>query len=273
MNKVIIGAAGLLLSSTALAAVIESKAAAPLDNSMIHNAMLIDWTGKSMAAQAASDSKDFAEVANKQVAEPSAPEIPSTTAMTDADPAIEPVGTWGAQDGMGGPDEPDAVTTAAAAPATSYPACAPGPGDDNCIQLYEPGVSQAYAAWQAGYLPGSEQVGMGGPDEPVDGTGAVPAATADDYPPCQSRSDDRCIQLHEPGVRESLAAHEASRLNGEQLAMGGPEEDVFVVPASSQSDELAAYDEPLPEDLVLPEDEELAYTDAPTRSDDGTMAI
>jgi hypothetical protein len=61
------------------------------------------------------------------------------------------------------------VTTAAAAPATSYRACSPGPGDDNCIQLYEPGVSATYAAWQANSgMAGAEQTAMGGPEEPVE---------------------------------------------------------------------------------------------------------
>ena len=65
---------------------------------------------------------------------------------------------------------------------------------------------------------------MGGPYEPVDDSAALPAedmaanenaelATADvayagtggpiaetGYPPCRSDSDDRCIQLYEPGV-------------------------------------------------------------------------
>ena len=31
--------------------------------------------------------------------------------------------------------------------ASNYPPCGPGPGDDNCIQLYEPGVRTALASW------------------------------------------------------------------------------------------------------------------------------
>lgn len=63
---------------------------------------------------------------------------------------------------MGGP-----VETAA----DMWPACRPGPGDDRCIQLYEPGVVQALAA-----VKGNAEVGMGGPYEPApEGTKAEPA--------------------------------------------------------------------------------------------------
>ncbi len=82
---------------------------------------------------------------------------------------------YGAATGMGGPYEP--VDTAAAdltprPAAQNYPACRPGPGDDNCIQLYEPGVRQQLAAWTqpTGGFAGTSgtQVAMGGPYEPVD---------------------------------------------------------------------------------------------------------
>lgn len=77
--------------------------------------------------------------------------------------------------GVGGPYE--AADTAAAdlapRPAThNYPACRPGPGDDNCIQLYEPGVQQRLASWSqpAGGFAGAAdtQIAMGGPYEPAD---------------------------------------------------------------------------------------------------------
>lgn len=56
-------------------------------------------------------------------------------------------------------------------PATeNYAACDPGPGDDNCIQLYEPGVRTALASWSGmgGYIGTEAQSAMGGPYEPVD---------------------------------------------------------------------------------------------------------
>jgi len=67
-----------------------------------------------------------------------------------------------AETGMGGPLEE--VGTKQTAASTGYPACDPGPGDDNCIQLYEPGVLPALAAWK-----GSSDVAMGGPFEAADG--------------------------------------------------------------------------------------------------------
>lgn len=64
---------------------------------------------------------------------------------------------------MGGPAE-----TAA----DIWPTCRPGPGDDRCIQLYEPGVTQALAA-----LKGNAEIGMGGPLEPApEGTKAETSA-------------------------------------------------------------------------------------------------
>jgi len=74
---------------------------------------------------------------------------------------------------------------------TNYPPCAPGPGDDRCIQLYEPGVRMALASWNqptGGLADGSATTAMGGPYEPVadasgetamNGDGAVDAATGE----------------------------------------------------------------------------------------------
>jgi hypothetical protein len=80
--------------------------------------------------------------------------------------------------GVGGPDEAVQVASAELAPrpaAGNYPPCRPGPGDDNCIQLYEPGVREQLASWNqpTGGLAGVEtQTAMGGPYEPVE-TGAA----------------------------------------------------------------------------------------------------
>jgi hypothetical protein len=141
--------------------------------------------------------------------------------------------------GMGGPIEqadagPNADLTPR--PATQdYPPCDPGPGDDNCIQLYEPGVRAQLASWNqptGGLADGSATSAMGGPYEPVDearvetasadaGTTATvgeteetelaahsdmqgvggPVEAQSGYPPCSpGPGDDRCIQLYERGV-------------------------------------------------------------------------
>jgi len=92
---------------------------------------------------------------------------------------------------VGGPDEeagtaPTLIAAADTSPrpaAQNYPACAPGPGDDNCIQLYEPGVRTALAAWTqptgglaepgqamaSAEQAGEDANGVGGPYEPVEG--------------------------------------------------------------------------------------------------------
>ncbi|WP_129792500.1 hypothetical protein [Sphingosinicella sp. CPCC 101087] len=49
----------------------------------------------------------------------------------------------------------------------SYRPCRPGPGDDNCIQLYERGVRASYAGWlrQRGADEAPTRLAMGGPTE------------------------------------------------------------------------------------------------------------
>lgn len=72
--------------------------------------------------------------------------------------------------GQGGPFE-----AAAAGASTMWPACRPGPGDDNCIQTYERGVGRAYSQWSAV----RSRMGVGGPDEMVTGKDAMAAASTD----------------------------------------------------------------------------------------------
>jgi hypothetical protein len=78
--------------------------------------------------------------------------------------------------GVGGPDleeaaaSPALLAVADTSPrpaAQNYRACAPGPGDDNCIQLYEPGVRTALAAWTG--PSDADARGVGGPYVPVEG--------------------------------------------------------------------------------------------------------
>jgi hypothetical protein len=82
-------------------------------------------------------------------------------------------------EGVGGPLETAALDLATRPAAQDYPPCRPGPGDDNCIQLYEPGVRTALAAWNrpTGGLSDGDvaAVAMGGPYEPV---GAASSETA-----------------------------------------------------------------------------------------------
>ena len=89
--------------------------------------------------------------------------------------------------GMGGPYEEaygSGSVSLTPRPATeNYPPCDPGPGDDNCIQLYEEGVRDQLAAWNrptGGLADGSATTAMGGPFEAADQAPASkPAAQPD----------------------------------------------------------------------------------------------
>ncbi|HYJ51552.1 MAG TPA: hypothetical protein VEW04_00105 [Allosphingosinicella sp.] len=162
----------------------------------------------------------------------------------DLDLAVKPdevqpdqVGT-----GVGGPlEEVDTAAVSLAAltprPAThNYPPCSPGPGDDNCIQLYERGVRQQLASWTGptGGLGSSDEVqtasadtvtdtGVGGPYEPVD--------TSMDTAMAGDGSVDGA--LGEVASDETLTASADAANAGAYTGMGGPLEEVAPVKASS----------------------------------------
>ena len=96
----------------------------------------------------------------------------------EADPDMDLAATPVDEAPLDTPVETAAPVTIASADLTTrpaadnYPPCAPGPGDDRCIQLYEPGVRMALASWNqptGGLADGSATTAMGGPYEPVDG--------------------------------------------------------------------------------------------------------
>jgi hypothetical protein len=102
------------------------------------------------------------------------PEVP-----VDVEPADE---TLGADEVAPAPETTLAAADIAPRPAAqNYPACRPGPGDDSCIQLYEPGVQVALASWTqpTGGLADGTQTAMGGPYEPVDGADTDMAMAGD----------------------------------------------------------------------------------------------
>ena len=87
--------------------------------------------------------------------------------------------------GMGGPYEEvygSGSVSLTPRPATeNYPPCDPGPGDDNCIQLYEDGVREQLAGWNrptGGLANGSATTAMGGPFEAADQAPATKPAAA-----------------------------------------------------------------------------------------------
>jgi hypothetical protein len=124
--------------------------------------------------------------------------------------------------GVGGPIEQAELTPRPAA--GNYPPCDPGPGDDNCIQLYESGVRAQLASWNAptgGLADGSSTTAMGGPFEPVadhaqaSATGAMHADAA---------MNDRTIDtsVAEPqGVPLGTAV---SDVDAQHQGVGGPVE-------------------------------------------------
>ncbi|MBX3561412.1 MAG: hypothetical protein KF780_06320 [Sphingomonas sp.] len=237
MKAYYIGAAALLLGTSALAGKMAIDVADPafdakpvaagwsegfgpvIDKGMAPTSEPLAYTGKGMDDSWAA-------------ADPPAQLDPADPVLTD-DPAGTgaPVDTLDATTAYG---EAAPVQTAALdltpRPAThNYPACEPGPGDDSCIQLYEPGVEIALASWTGetgGFAGESTAFAMGGPDEaeeigheaPIETAmvdTADPAMPADEqayegmggpiaetgYPPCSgAASDDRCIQLYERGV-------------------------------------------------------------------------
>ena len=114
--------------------------------------------------------------------------------------------------GVGGPYEPVA-TAAEMTPrpaAQNYPACRPGPGDDRCIQLYEPGVQAELASW----------------NQPTGGfAGSGETQVAD--------SSAETERLNQMALAESSAALQNAQMaaaepaaDGTEVAMGGPYEPV-----------------------------------------------
>lgn len=144
--------------------------------------------------------------------------------------------------GVGGPDE------SAEAERTSWPACDPGPGDDRCIQLYEPGVRGAFAQWSAG----REQMAMGGPEEPV-GKDAMVMSSVDMSAPTldkpvvgtQPTTEPTGVQVAKASSPFEHASMSSDVLTAEQMrsgpvytGVGGPLEEVRDYPrCRSRSDD------------------------------------
>jgi len=122
----------------------------------------------------------------------------------------------GGEVGMGGPLEEVDTAGLKPQPATkSYPACSPGPGDDNCIQLYERGVREQLAGWKSsgGLADGSATTAMGGPFEPI-GTEAEAGAAA--------RAGDGLVSLASGETEDVGFAGAAVAAHTEFGGVGGP---------------------------------------------------
>jgi hypothetical protein len=119
---------------------------------------------------------------------------------------------------MGGPTE------------DMWPACRPGPGDDNCIQLYEPGVTTALAALKSG-----AETGMGGPLEPAP-EDAKPAADDVDHSAMGHDADAAAsAKVETPMSDAEIEAATAAKAAAQTTpgAIGGPVEARTGYPACS----------------------------------------
>ena len=251
MKRTYIAAAALLLGTSAFAWAQSSEPVAkdPMAVEIVKPTVAEVVAAKDQAAQtktaALSDEEAVLQPASLETwSDQPAPESadldlsedPDTT-DTLAEPDVEATDT-GMTDvstaGVGGPEE--VVTTAAAdltprAAAHNYPPCSPGPGDDNCIQLYELGVRTALASWNqpTGGLAGSGEAfaaaeatdetatsAVGGPYEP---TGASDTAWAGDG-------------SVDPASGETAEVELASADTAQYTGMGGPIAETGYPPCS-----------------------------------------
>lgn len=159
----------------------------------------------------------------------------SETSIDDsvpAEPAVaDPADT---QPAVGGPLEEVAAADLTTRPASqNYPACQPGPGDDNCIQLYEPGVRTAVASWTA-------------PTGGVAQSGEAMAATA------------TTESLNAQSLAMASAQVEAIRADGTALASAGTGAPAMGGPYEPVADEALAMNGDGSVDEELGETEDLA---------------
>lgn len=232
MKSIIFGATALLLSGTAMAASAPTVATYPVGTyAWTMSPQLSDaaWTGAMTYAEAAAWTGDKpVTLTDDQIAEKEA--WVAANPMSDTDMAAmsdKPVA-----DGQGGPYEPVA--------STSWPACDPGPGDDRCIQLYEPGVRGAYAQWSAGRA----DMAMGGPFEPVSSDKPVVGANPTTEPTGVRVNKTAMAMDHSNMVGAARTAEEMQnasvygKVEPVYTGVGGPLEEVRDYPrCRSRSDD------------------------------------
>ena len=179
MKKYLVAAGALLIGTSASAydAVEADKLAALSATEQLKTAVLAVVAEAAVAETA----RAVAASAEKEATAGGDPDLDLAVVPDEADeaPATE-------QTGVGGPLEeaaPVAAIDLTPRPAAqNYPPCRPGPGDDNCIQLYEPGVRAQLASWNrptGGLGDGQPAVAMGGPYEPVEGGTSETAMNGD----------------------------------------------------------------------------------------------
>jgi hypothetical protein len=145
MKRITIAAGALLLGTSALAL---APSSAPVAHSDKAPTAAVDPGAKAAETLLVAKSTDLPKVEKAQVEAASASWIADDQTLVDTAAATTP--------------QPAAA---------DYPPCSPGPGDDRCIQLYEPGVRAQLASWDrptGGLADDSATTAMGGPYEPVD---------------------------------------------------------------------------------------------------------
>jgi hypothetical protein len=177
MKRIIITAGALLLGTSAFA---WAPSSAPVAQDA--KAPLAATEGKAPAATLVAKSNDLPKIAEDS-GEPVTASADSGEKLVTADPDLDLAVSPDFDKGMGGPLEEADAAAATNSTTAGYPPCRPGPGDDHCIQLYEPGVRAALASWnppadtvlaaEMGETP-AEASGVGGPYEPVDTAEALP---------------------------------------------------------------------------------------------------
>jgi len=145
----------------------------------------------------------------------------ATSTTLDVDTAGYPMAKGSA---VGGPEE---------ASVDMWPTCRPGPGDDRCIQLYEPGVLPALAA-----LKSQSNVAMGGPFEPAP-EGGKTEGNADDHSAMGHGSGKDSAKTETPMSEAEMQANVAAKAAAAPAeatspgGMGGPVEARTGYPACS----------------------------------------
>ncbi|WP_166036674.1 hypothetical protein [Sphingosinicella sp. YJ22] len=239
MKSILFGATALLLSGSAMAASAPTVAT--------YNMGTYSWTAAPQLAQAAwTGAMTYDEAAAWTADKPMAltdAQIAEKEAWVAANPMAASTDVAAkldnkpmeSADGQGGPYEP-----VANANMSSWPACDPGPGDDRCIQLYEPGVRGAYAQWSAG----RERMAMGGPYEPVTSDKAAVGAEPTTEPTGVRVAKADMAMDHANMVSDTRTAEEMQnasvygKVDETHTGVGGPLEEVRDYPrCRSRSDD------------------------------------
>jgi hypothetical protein len=157
MKRMYLAAGALLLGSSAIAWAADTDKSAMVVKAAAVGAEMAKFTPATAKATSWDESSWAGE---KAVLASKSDTGDAKLQLASLDKDLEPIAvaeakttSWAAKPddgttGMGGPEEEVTTTSLTPRLATeNYPPCNPGPGDDRCIQLYEPGVRAQLASW------------------------------------------------------------------------------------------------------------------------------